>query len=74
MQNILKEKFPNATKIVVQDISGGCGAMFEVNVVSNEFSGVPKVKQHLQVSQVFSIEFLIKFFLIVNFHFLGTEE
>ncbi len=52
IKQALKRNFPNAADIVVQDISGGCGAMFEVYVVSDEFKGVARVKQHLAVSNV----------------------
>lgn len=52
IKQALKRSFPNATDIMVQDISGGCGAMFEVYVFSNEFKGVARVKQHMAVSQV----------------------
>ncbi|XP_034935539.1 bolA-like protein 3 isoform X2 [Chelonus insularis] len=46
MTTILKNKFPNAEIIEVTDISGGCGAMFEVNVIASEFKGLNTVKQH----------------------------
>ena len=49
IKQVLKRSFPKAADIVVQDISGGCGAMFEVYVVSDEFKGVTRVKQHLAV-------------------------
>ncbi|KAI2797882.1 BolA-like protein 3, partial [Blomia tropicalis] len=56
IKQVLKRNFPKASDIVVQDISGGCGAMFEVYVVSNEFKGMAKVKQHLAVSQALKNE------------------
>ncbi|KAJ3164757.1 hypothetical protein HK101_000370 [Irineochytrium annulatum] len=37
------------TAIQVQDISGGCGAMYAVNVTSAKFKGLPLVKQHRMV-------------------------
>lgn len=52
IKQALKRNFPKANNIVVEDISGGCGAMFEVHVVSEEFKGVARVKQHLAVSNV----------------------
>lgn len=56
IKQALKRNFPNAADIVVQDISGGCGAMFEVYVVSDEFKGVARVKQHLAVSNALKNE------------------
>lgn len=35
-----------ADKIEVEDVSGGCGAMFEVYVKDAEFRGLNTVKQH----------------------------
>lgn len=52
IEQILHKRFNSATEICVKDISGGCGAMFEVVIVSSEFSGMPKVKQHMAVTQV----------------------
>ncbi|KRY17333.1 BolA-like protein 3 [Trichinella patagoniensis] len=48
---ILKEKFPKALSIKVQDISGGCGAMFEVKVVCRTFQNKSLVEQHKEVSE-----------------------
>uniref|UniRef100_A0A8K9VGY4 BolA family member 3 n=1 Tax=Oncorhynchus mykiss TaxID=8022 RepID=A0A8K9VGY4_ONCMY len=50
--HILKEKFPSATSLKVVDISGGCGAMYEVHIESNEFKGKRTVQQHQLVNQV----------------------
>lgn len=35
-----------AEYVLVNDISGGCGAMYRVQVVSKRFNGIPLVKQH----------------------------
>ena len=35
-----------ATHVEVEDISGGCGSMYRVMVVSPEFEGLALVKQH----------------------------
>lgn len=35
-----------AKNISVVDISGGCGAMYEIIVESKEFKGISRVKQH----------------------------
>ena len=52
----LRVKFPNATDIVVADVSGGCGAMFEVFVEAPEFKGMRVVKQHQMVNQALKSE------------------
>ena len=49
--NILRKNFPSATDIAVQDISGGCGSMYEVYVVSPDFKGMRLVKQHRMVTE-----------------------
>ncbi|XP_018608077.1 bolA-like protein 3 [Scleropages formosus] len=48
---ILKEKFPQATSLKVLDISGGCGAMYEIHIESEEFKGKRTVQQHQLVNQ-----------------------
>lgn len=51
INEILKKKFPNATNITVEDISGGCGDMFEVHVESEkDFAGLRTVAQHKLVT------------------------
>ncbi|XP_041612756.1 bolA-like protein 3 isoform X2 [Vulpes lagopus] len=49
---ILKEKFPGATAIKVTDISGGCGAMYEIQIESEEFKEKRTVQQHQMVNQL----------------------
>jgi len=36
----------------VQDVSGGCGSMYAVNVTSERFRGLPMIKQHRLVNQI----------------------
>ncbi|KAK9461161.1 uncharacterized protein V1516DRAFT_675161 [Lipomyces oligophaga] len=38
--------------ISVKDISGGCGSMFAINIVSKAFVGKPMIKQHRMVNAV----------------------
>jgi len=47
----LRVKFPKATDIAVMDVSGGCGAMFEVYVEAPDFKGMRVVKQHQLVNE-----------------------
>ncbi|TSL68244.1 Beta,beta-carotene 15,15'-dioxygenase [Bagarius yarrelli] len=49
---ILKEKFPQASSLKVVDISGGCGAMYEIHIESDDFRGKRIVQQHQLVNQV----------------------
>ena len=48
----LSAGFPGATDIAVVDVSGGCGAMYEVYVEAPQFKGVRIVKQHQMVTQL----------------------
>lgn len=49
IQQALANRFPKAT-IEVKDVSGGCGAMFEVFVETKEFAGLNTLKQHKLVT------------------------
>ncbi|KAG0047240.1 hypothetical protein BGZ83_007670 [Gryganskiella cystojenkinii] len=51
----LFEKF-QPTKLVVEDISGGCGSMYQVEVVSEAFKGLNMVKQHRLVNETLKEE------------------
>uniref|UniRef100_A0A3P8SUU7 BolA-like protein 3 n=1 Tax=Amphiprion percula TaxID=161767 RepID=A0A3P8SUU7_AMPPE len=53
---ILKEKFPSASSLKVVDISGGCGAMYEIHIESSEFKGKRTVQQHQLVNQALKEE------------------
>lgn len=44
------------TKLEVQDISGGCGSMYGIEIVSEKFAGLPVMKQHRLVNQVLGEE------------------
>lgn len=52
MANTLKQKFPLAKLIKVEDVSGGCGSMYEIFVESVEFKGLSMVKQHRLINEV----------------------
>ncbi|XP_043473299.1 bolA-like protein 3 [Leptopilina heterotoma] len=56
MINILKNKFPEAKVVEVTDVSGGCGAMFEVSVIAPEFKGLTTVKQHRIINEALKEE------------------
>ncbi|XP_003469036.1 bolA-like protein 3 isoform X1 [Cavia porcellus] len=53
---VLREKFPQATAIKVTDISGGCGAMYEIKIESEEFKEKRTVQQHQMVNQALKEE------------------
>ncbi|KAF7662065.1 hypothetical protein LDENG_00247420 [Lucifuga dentata] len=53
---ILKDKFPLASSLKVVDISGGCGAMYEIHIESSEFKGKRTVQQHQIVNQALKDE------------------
>ncbi|XP_025202713.1 bolA-like protein 3 [Melanaphis sacchari] len=48
----LQKKFPQAKEIKIKDISGGCGAIFEVFISTTEFKGLSIVKQHQLINEV----------------------
>ncbi|XP_056135023.1 bolA-like protein 3 [Lampris incognitus] len=53
---VLKQKFPSASSLRVVDISGGCGAMYEIHIESDEFEGKRTVQQHQLVNQALKDE------------------
>ncbi|XP_029170175.1 bolA-like protein 3 [Nylanderia fulva] len=56
MISILRTRFPQAQLIEVTDVQGGCGAMFDINVVAPEFKGLNTVKQHRIINEVLKEE------------------
>ena len=52
----LLEKQLKASRVKVQDISGGCGAMFSIEVVSEMFQNKSRVAQHRMVTDALSSE------------------
>lgn len=53
--DILHEKF-TPKKLDVRDVSGGCGSMFAILVESEQFKGIPMIKQHRLVNEVLKDE------------------
>ncbi|KAF2763556.1 bola-like protein, partial [Pseudovirgaria hyperparasitica] len=43
-------------KLEVQDISGGCGSMYALEIESARFAGLPVMKQHRLVNAVLAEE------------------
>ncbi|ANB11501.1 Aim1p [Sugiyamaella lignohabitans] len=39
-------------ELMVKDVSGGCGSMFAISIVSKKFDGMNMVKQHRLVNEV----------------------
>jgi len=56
LATLLRVRFPAATELHVEDISGGCGAMFAVHVTAAEFAGMNRVKQHRAVQDALAAE------------------
>ncbi|KAF4520319.1 hypothetical protein B566_EDAN004379 [Ephemera danica] len=56
LQEILQKSFPKAQTVQVSDISGGCGAMYEIVVEAPEFKGLSIVKQHRLVNEALKEE------------------
>ncbi|XP_058050802.1 bolA-like protein 3 isoform X2 [Ahaetulla prasina] len=56
---VLQEKFPQAVAIKVVDISGGCGAMYEIHVESEDFKEKRTIQQHQMVNQLFTMLLLL---------------
>ncbi|CAG7838134.1 unnamed protein product [Allacma fusca] len=52
----LSSKFPAATSIQVEDISGGCGSMYQIYVESTDFKGLNTVKQHQLITKALQEE------------------
>jgi stress-induced morphogen len=48
-QSLLKERL-EAEHVEVVDTSGGCGAMFEIIVISPLFDGIPLLERHRLVN------------------------
>ncbi|CAK4617037.1 hypothetical protein LEN26_014697 [Aphanomyces euteiches] len=46
----------DATHVEVNDISGGCGSMYKIEVVSAAFEGKTRVAQHRMVNEVIKEE------------------
>lgn len=40
----------------MSDVSGGCGAMYEIIVESSEFQGISRVKQHQMITDTLKEE------------------
>ncbi|OQV20711.1 putative BolA-like protein 3 [Hypsibius exemplaris] len=56
LKRILKENFPQATEIEVQDVSGGCGSMYQIYIEAEEFRGKKLVEQQRMVNSVLQAE------------------
>ncbi|CZT24875.1 related to AIM1  len=44
------------TKLEVQDVSGGCGSMYALDIVSEQFAGLSVIKQHRMVNKILGDE------------------
>ncbi|XP_065065389.1 bolA-like protein 3 [Rhopilema esculentum] len=55
IEDILKSKL-NVEEIMVRDISGGCGSMYEIFVASKDFINKKTVQQHRIVNEILKDE------------------
>ncbi|KAG7159250.1 bolA-like protein 3 [Homarus americanus] len=56
LTDLLRQRFPQASAVEVQDISGGCGSMYEVWVEASDFKGLSRVKQHKLITETLKAE------------------
>eukprot|EP00160_Parvularia_atlantis_P022059 Unigene9811_Nuclearia_a/m.29962 Unigene9811_Nuclearia_a/g.29962 ORF Unigene9811_Nuclearia_a/g.29962 Unigene9811_Nuclearia_a/m.29962 type:complete len:110 (-) Unigene9811_Nuclearia_a:129-458(-) len=47
----LQSKLGTPARVDVEDISGGCGSMYRIDVESSAFAGLPRVRQHKLVHE-----------------------
>ncbi|EFJ44525.1 bola-like protein [Volvox carteri f. nagariensis] len=50
--NKLKASLKSVQQVEVQDTSGGCGAMYRISIVAEDFKGQSIVKQHQLVHKI----------------------
>lgn len=53
-QKLDKELEPS--RLTVQDVSGGCGSMYAIEISSAKFKGLPMMRQHRLVNQILADE------------------
>nr|CAX73411.1 putative bolA-like 3 [Schistosoma japonicum] len=51
IEALLRKNFPKARLVSVSDVSGGCGAMFEIVVETEEFVSLPVLEQHRAIKK-----------------------
>ncbi|NXD29918.1 BOLA3 protein, partial [Spelaeornis formosus] len=56
LERLLRDKFPRAENITVRDISGGCGAMYEIHIETEEFREKRPLQQHQMVNEALGQE------------------
>ncbi|GFS11493.1 BolA protein 3 [Elysia marginata] len=52
----IRKEFPDATHVEVSDVSGGCGAMYQVFIESPQFKGKRTIQQHRMVNEALAKE------------------
>ncbi|KAJ1865279.1 hypothetical protein LPJ73_000044 [Coemansia sp. RSA 2703] len=51
IEKLIETNIGDIHKILIEDVSGGCGSMFNVMIVSDKFKGLLRLKQHKLVHQ-----------------------
>mmetsp|Transcript_37219 Transcript_37219/g.82792 ORF Transcript_37219/g.82792 Transcript_37219/m.82792 type:complete len:107 (+) Transcript_37219:35-355(+) len=54
--NKLKDNIQGVKEVMVKDTSGGCGAMYQIDIAAEAFKGKSIVKQHQEVHKVLQEE------------------
>uniref|UniRef100_A0A1I8GD57 BolA-like protein 3 n=1 Tax=Macrostomum lignano TaxID=282301 RepID=A0A1I8GD57_9PLAT len=49
IESALRTAFPGTRSVTVEDVSGGCGQMYQVRIVADEFRGARTLAQHRMV-------------------------
>ncbi|RUS78272.1 hypothetical protein EGW08_013963 [Elysia chlorotica] len=52
----IQKQFPDATHVEVSDVSGGCGAMYQISIESPQFKGLRTIQQHRMVNEALAKE------------------
>lgn len=55
VEDLIKKSI-KVDSLVVEDVSGGCGQSFKINVCSNDFKGLSLIKQHKLLNDILSTE------------------
>uniref|UniRef100_A0A7S2TV98 BolA-like protein n=1 Tax=Lotharella oceanica TaxID=641309 RepID=A0A7S2TV98_9EUKA len=56
LAKVLKERVKGLEQCIVVDTSGGCGAMFELYLVTKEFEGVALLERHRMIQNTLKEE------------------
>ncbi len=55
VEDLIKKNI-KVESLIVEDVSGGCGQSFKINVCSSDFNGLSLIKQHKLLNEILSSE------------------